>query len=156
MISIRSELNELERSHQLEEAALDCYLTAIRNVEHDALELDPAVTEQFREHLSALADAIAVGRWSVVDDRRATFRALLRDYRDRSSVYIANLRDELAGTARALEGVLDSLNQSDGDHELRLRSALTRLRSAADEDPNGTSAQSWQARPTPLNRAWRS
>jgi len=75
MISIRSELNELERSHQLIEAALDCYLNAIRNVEHYALELDPELAKQFRKNLAALADEVAAERWKVLDDSRATFRA---------------------------------------------------------------------------------
>jgi diguanylate cyclase (GGDEF)-like protein len=138
MISIRSELNELERSHQLQEAALDCYLTAIRNVDHYALELDSTLTKQFRKHMGALANDVAVGRWSVLEESRATFRALLRDYRDRSAVYVGSLRDELAGTARALEEILDSLNQTDGDHEGRLRGAIGKLRQAVGADPTGT------------------
>jgi diguanylate cyclase (GGDEF)-like protein len=137
MISIRSELTELERSHQLQEAVLDCYIAAIRNVERYALELDSAATTQFQQHLSTLANDLATERWGVLDDSRATLRALLRDYRDRGSFYIANLRDELAGTARALEEILDSLNQSDGDHEAHLRTALLKLRSAAATAPAG-------------------
>lgn len=138
MISIRSELNELERSHQLSEAALDCYLTAIRNVDHYALELDPELTKGFRKHLGVLANDLATQRWDALEDSRATLRALLRDYRDRSAVCISNLRDELAGTARALEEILDSLNQSEGDHELRLKGALGNLRKAAATDPTST------------------
>lgn len=138
MISIRSELNELERSHQLQEVALDCYLTAIRNVDHYALELDSTVAKQFRKHMGDLASEIAAERWEVLEDSRATLRALLRDYRDRCASYVANLRDELAGSARALEEILDSLNQSDGDHEGRLRGAIGKLRQAAAADPTGS------------------
>src|SRR3954464_5230382 len=106
MISIRTELNDLERSLQQREATLDCYLTAIRNVAHYALELDEDLTKQFRKHLGALADDVFSGGANALDESRATLRGLLRDYRDRSSVYVANLRDELAGTARAMEEIL--------------------------------------------------
>ena len=135
MISIRSKLTELERCHQLQEAALNCYLNAIRNVEHYALELDQDQTAQFRHHLSALADSLAGGGWDRVDDSQTTFRALLRDYRDRCSRYVAALRDELARTARALEETLDSLNQSEGDHESTVRGAVVKLRRALLADP---------------------
>jgi hypothetical protein len=138
MISIRSELNELERSHRLTEAALDCCLNPIRNVGHYALDLDPELAKQFRKNVAALADDVATDAGKVLDDSRATFRALLPDYRDRCAVYVANLRDELAGTARALEEILDSLNQTEGDHEIRLKSALVKLRDAAAADPTGT------------------
>jgi diguanylate cyclase (GGDEF)-like protein len=138
MISIRSELTELERSHQLQKATLDCYIAAIRNVGQYALDLDSGVTKQFQQHLRALADEIATQQPAVISDSRATFRALLRDYRDRSSVYLANLRDELAGTTRALEELLDSLNHSDSDHEIHLRDALVTLRNAAAGNPTNT------------------
>jgi GGDEF domain-containing protein len=138
MISIRTELNDLERSLQQREAVLDCYLNAIRNVAHYALELDEDLTRQFRKHMGALADEIFDGGAQALDDSRATLRGLLRDYRDRSSVYVSNLRDELAGTARALEEILDSLNQCDGDQEGRLRGALVKLRAAAKADTAGT------------------
>ena len=141
MISIRSELNELERCHQLQETALDCYLAAIRHVNQYALELDPGLAAQFRQHLGELAGEIATERWPVLDDSRATLRALLRDYRDRCSVYLSHLRDELAGTARALEEILDSLNQTDGDHETRLRGALANLRKVAESDPGSSFSQ---------------
>jgi diguanylate cyclase (GGDEF)-like protein len=137
MISIRSELTELEKSHQLAESALDCYLCAIRNVDHYALELDELLVKEFRKNMGALADELSTRRWEALDDSRATFRALLRDYRDRCSTHLGILRDELAGTVRALEALLDSLNESDGDHEVRLRAALANLRQIAGADPTG-------------------
>src|SRR5262249_57463297 len=65
-------------------------------------------------------------------ESRATLRNILRDYRDKGAQCLAALRNELAGTARALEEILDSLSQSDGDHQTRLRAAVQRLRDAAD------------------------
>jgi diguanylate cyclase (GGDEF)-like protein len=134
MISIQSSLTELERSHQLREAVLDCYLNAVNSVAHYALELDEEVTKQFRKHLSALSGEISLGKVDLLADSRATLRGLLRDFRDRNSAYVANLRDELAGTVRALEEILDTLAQTDGDSDVRMRSALRKLRSAVAPD----------------------
>src|ERR1019366_10445217 len=50
---------------------------------------------------------------------------------DKGSQYLANLRDELVGTARTLEEILEGLGQSDGDHEKNLRTALGKLREVA-------------------------
>ncbi|HTS60782.1 MAG TPA: diguanylate cyclase [Candidatus Acidoferrales bacterium] len=140
MISIQSSMTELERSHQVRQTVLECYSAAVNNVAHYAMELDPEVTRQYRRHLSALAAEVLSGDEGSLTNSRATLRGLLRDFRDRSSAYVANLRDELAGTARALEEILDSLNQSDGDHEARLRTALASLRTvAAAEQARGLS-----------------
>ena len=73
----------------------------------------------------------APARPEALSDSRATLRGLLRDYRDKAAQYLGNLRDELAGTARTLEEVLDSLGQADGDHETSLRAALGKLRQVA-------------------------
>jgi diguanylate cyclase (GGDEF)-like protein len=101
------------------------------------LELDGTIAQQFHSNMGALANEIAVERWNVLEDSRATLRALLREYRDRCAASVANLRDELAGTTRALEEILDALNQTDGDHELRLRSTLGTLRQVAAADTTG-------------------
>ena len=140
MISIQSSLTELERSHQARRSVLECYAAAVNNVAHYAMELDEQVTRQYRSHLSVLAEEILTGHPESLANSRATLRGLLRDFRDRSAAYVANLRDELAGTARALEEILDSLNQNEGDHESRLRSALVALRSVTAADPSSTLA----------------
>lgn len=137
MISIQSSLTELERSHQQQETVLDCYVTALRNIAHYALELDEGVTAQYRQHLIALAQEVADGGVEAAGKSRATLRGLLRDFRDKSSAYVADLRDELARSARALEEILDSLNQTDGDGEEKLRKGLAKLRALADSEGAG-------------------
>lgn len=131
MISIQSSLTDLERSHQIRAEVLDCYLLAIRNIAHYAVEVDEEITSTHRKYLKELADEIATGRQEALLASRATLRGLLRDYRDRASLYLAKLRDDLTGTARALEEILDTLSQADGDHETTLRNALVKLREAA-------------------------
>lgn len=131
MISIQSSLTELERSHQIRAAVLDCYVLAIKNIAHYAVELDDELTEPHRKYLKTLATEVATGAPEAVSDSRASLRGLLREYRDRAAQYLCNLRDELAGTARTLEEILDSLGQADGDHEKNLRTALGKLRQVA-------------------------
>lgn len=128
MISIRSSLSELEKCHQERNAAVDCYVAAIRTLAHYTIELEPAITEPHRKYLTALADEAGSGKPDVLEETRATLRGLLRDYRDKTACYLDRLRQELAGMAGALEQIMSSLAQTDGDHESRLRAALGRLR----------------------------
>ncbi len=131
MISIRSSLTELERSHQIRATVLDCYVRAIRNIAHYAVDLDHELTGSHRKYLETLATEVATDAPEVVAESRATLRGLLRDYRDKASQHLAILRDNLAGTARALQEILDSLAQADGDHEKDLHAALGKLRQVA-------------------------
>jgi GGDEF domain-containing protein len=107
---------------------LDCYLTAIRNVAHYTVDLDDEITVPHRQYLTALASEVASAQPEALAESRATLRALLRDYRDKAAKYLSTLRGELTGTARALQEILDSLAQTDSDHELQLRTELGRLR----------------------------
>ncbi len=131
MISIQSSLTELERSHQIRAAVLDCYVLAIKNIAHYAVDLDEELTTCHRKYLASLADEVSAGTPEALSDSRATLRGLLRDYRDKAAQFVAGLRDELAVTARTLEEVLDSLGQADGDHENNLRAAIAKLRQVA-------------------------
>src|ERR1035438_450620 len=100
MISIQSSLTELERSHQIE--VLDCYVLAIKNIARYAIDLDEGVTGAHRKYLDMLATEVATGTTEALSESRATLRGLLREYRDKSTAYLANMRDELATTARTL------------------------------------------------------
>jgi len=131
MISIQSSLTELERSHQIRAVVLDCYVMAIKDTAHYAVELDEDLTASHRKYLNNLAVEVSTGTPEALTDGRATLRGLLRDYRDKAARYLGGLRDELAGTARTLEEILESLSQTDGDHEANLRAALGKLREIA-------------------------
>ena len=137
MISIRKNLSELERCHQGRDLALDCYVNAVRNASHYAIELDPQITAPHRDFLNSLADEIAQGDNEVLTESRATLRGLLRDYRDKAAEYVAKIRDELAGTARALQEITEAMSQSDDDHEAQLRGALLKLRAIARSTDDG-------------------
>ena len=132
MTSIQNSLDDLERCHAARDMVLDCYVTALMNVAHYTIELNDEITAPHRQYLTALASEVAAAQPEALAESRATLRALLRDYRDKAAKYLGALREELAGTARALQEILDSLAQTDSDHEVQLRTELGRLREISD------------------------
>jgi GGDEF domain-containing protein len=131
MISIRNSVTELEKCHQEREIAVDSYLAALRNISAYAVELGDELSGNYRRYVEALAGEVAAGGPETLLESRSTLRALLRDYRDKAAKYVSDLREELAGTARALEEILESLSQADGDHEANVRRSLASLRQIA-------------------------
>jgi GGDEF domain-containing protein len=136
MISIRKTITELEESQQQRDLAFDCYLAALRNISHYTIELDNSITEPYRRYVTSLAEEVSMAAPESLTESRGTLRGLLRDYRDKASHYLSELREQLASTARSLEETVESLAQTDGDHALRLHSALASLRRAA-QSPEG-------------------
>jgi GGDEF domain-containing protein len=132
MTPTQNSLDDLERCQTARDVLLDCYLTAIRNVAHYAIDLHDEITVPYRQYLTALAGELASAQPEALAESRATLRALLRDYRDKAAKYLGALREELAGTANALQEILDSLAQTDSDHEAQLRTELGRLREISD------------------------
>jgi len=135
MISIGKTINDLEKSQRLTTAALECYSGALRGMAQYAVEIDESVTGPHRQRLSALASEVPTATPEVLEQSRSTLRALLRDFRDKTSAFLARLREDLASTTRTLEEILDSLAQGDGDYESRLRTAVGRLRDLAQSPP---------------------
>lgn len=131
MISIKESLADLERCDALRRLTLECYLAGIRNVAYYAIELDDATTGPHRAHLDALAADAASGEQSALVDSQATLRGLLRTYRDHASHYLNELREELANSTRALEEIMETMSQGEGDHQAALRRSLGRLREIA-------------------------
>jgi GGDEF domain-containing protein len=132
MISIRNSIHDLEKSDELRQLVLNCYLTAIKNVAHYAIELDGGIVGPYKASVAAVAQDVERGTAEALVESRATLRALLRNYRDKASEYLNQLRGELANTASALQRILDTLSLSEGDHEIRLRQAIKSMRDIAD------------------------
>jgi len=134
MISIRNSINDLEKSEESRRLLLDCYLAALRNVAHYAIELDEGIVVPYKTAVNALADDVERGTREGLLESRASLRGLLRNYRDKASEYLNQLRGELANTASALQRIMDTLAQSEGDHEIRLRQAVKTIREIARSD----------------------
>ena len=69
-----------------------------------------------------------------LEESRATLRALLRDYRDKTSQYLNILRGDLNAAALALAEILESLGDTDGEQGDQLREALRTLREPPGDD----------------------
>lgn len=132
MISIRNSLNELEKSEEQRRLVLDCYLAAIRNVARYAVELDDGIVNPFKTSVNNLAEDVEQGAAEALSESSASLRGLLRNYRDKASEYLNQLRGELANTAGALQRILDTLSLSDGDHENNVRRAVKAIREISD------------------------
>ncbi len=145
MISILNSVSELDRAHELQTILLDSYLQAIKTAAHYSVELDDEITGPHRRYLEAVAADAASGQAEALIESRATFRGLMRDYRDKAARYLQQLRDELAGMARALQETLDSLAQSDGNHATRLRKTVLGLREIPETDDSSVLRAKMQA-----------
>jgi len=131
MISIQNSMTELERCTRERNEALESYLFALQNCAHYAVEIEDRITGPHRQYLSALAADVKSQRTGALADTRATLRGLLRDYRDKAAQYLGELRDELAKTAASLQEIMESISQTDGDHDQQMRTALRTIRSVA-------------------------
>ena len=113
---------------------LDCYIAAIHAIGHYAADLEPEITNPYRQYLQELAQTVVAGGNAVLQESRSTLRALLRDYRDKTSQYLNVLREDLSSAAAALAEILESLQDTDGEQGDRLREALRVLREPPGED----------------------
>jgi GGDEF domain-containing protein len=139
MISIRDSINDLEKSEEVRRLALDCYLAAIKNVARYAIQLDSGIVGPYKASVAAVAEDLERSATAqALVESRANLRGLLRNYRDRASEYLNQLHGELANTAGALQRILDTLSQSEGDHEIKLRQAIKTTRETADSPTAAT------------------
>jgi len=133
MLSIHDHITELERLSLERDLAVGCYRDAMNNVAAYAVELDEPTTSQYRRYVAEAAGGLANPTADVLRDTNATLRALLRDYRSKAAHYLNAIREQLAATAQALEDVLESLAQTDGDAESRMSKAVGSLREIAEQ-----------------------
>jgi GGDEF domain-containing protein len=114
--------------------ALECYVTAIRNIAHYAIDTEPELAASHRKYLEQLADSVEAGNPESLEESRATLRALLRDHRDKTSRHLNLLRSDLNSAADALAEMLEAFGDTDGEQGEQLRSSLLALRRAPGED----------------------
>jgi GGDEF domain-containing protein len=132
MVSIRDCMTELERVHAMQQVVLECYTSAVRDMEQYAVEIDDQITPAHKQHLAAISADLAL-RPNVdnMSSNRSLLRNELRDYRDRAAGILNTLRCDLIAKADALQAIVEAMASADGDHEERLQQSLLTLRKLA-------------------------
>jgi GGDEF domain-containing protein len=131
LISLRKSSREAEQVQTPRSLAEECYVAAIDNIAHYAIELEEATTKAYQGYLKDLAREVEEGTPQAIAQSQGTLRGLLRDYKDRAAAYINSLKEELGRTAVSLQRLIETLTQSDGNHESRLLAAIKQLRELA-------------------------
>jgi len=132
MTSIQNSLDDLERCQTAREMLLDCYLTAIGNVAHYAIDLDDEITAPHRHYLTVLAGELASAQPEALAESRGQASRPAPRLSRKGGEIPGHAKEELAGTAGALQEILDHLAQTDSNHEAQLRTELGRLREISD------------------------
>jgi GGDEF domain-containing protein len=131
MISIHEAGGPANRPPSLSSQALECYVAAVANLAHYAVELDDDITTPHRKYLTALAAEVQSGDSAALAESRGTLRGLLRDYRDRAARYLGDLRHQMEETAKALQETIEALSHPEDDPLARIRAMVARLRESA-------------------------
>jgi GGDEF domain-containing protein len=140
VISILKSFNDLDRldvekRNSLFNALLECYTLAIDSSAHYAVEVDPALAVEFRQHLKIIEDQTRSA--PSVDQLRsaqASFRGELRDYRDKSGVQLKKMRQEVENATAAMMVFAETVASNGENHELEVRTKLHDLEVTAKKD----------------------
>lgn len=138
MISIRksvddlSRLDEIEKREALSKTILECYALAIHSAAHYAVEVDPALAVEFRDHLKKIEEQ---SRASVSSDQlrsaQSSFRGELREYRDKSTAQLLKMRKEVESATAAMTIFAETVAFNGQNHEHEVSSHLQGLESTA-------------------------
>lgn len=141
MISIRKSVNDLDRLEDLEKreklsgALLECYSLAINSSANYAVEVDPGIAVDFRNHLKTIEEQSRIA--SSGEQLRAlqsSFRGELREYRDKSAEHLKGLRKELEDATVAMQIFADTVASAGENHEQEVTNQLRTLEFAAKGD----------------------
>ncbi|PWT98719.1 MAG: hypothetical protein C5B51_28650 [Terriglobia bacterium] len=130
VISIRENISELEREHRQRELLAECYSAALQNAADYAIEVEAAITEPYRKELSEFARRIPVSDISQVVESKPDLRSIFRNFRDQAVSHLNRLRADLSEAVTAFHTLVGALSAADGDHDSKLRKALSSLREA--------------------------
>jgi GGDEF domain-containing protein len=141
MISIRKSFSEIEQREELERRAglastlLDCYAVAIHSSAHYAVEIDPAVAAEFRNHLKKIEEqsraAASADEFHAV---QSSFRGELREYRDKSAELLQKMRKEIESATAAMMIFADTVTSLGDDHEKQVGAELRSLEKQAESN----------------------
>jgi GGDEF domain-containing protein len=143
VISIRKSVDDLSRLDSLHKAELekreemsstirDCYALAIHSTAHYAVEVDPGLAVEFRNHLKVVEEQ---SREAVSADQlraaQSSFRGELREYRDKSTEQLKKMRTEIENAKVAMMVFAEAVASNGTNHEEEVSSQLRNLESTA-------------------------
>jgi GGDEF domain-containing protein len=141
LISIRKSFNDLDRLDELEKreslssAILDCYALAIDSAAHYAVEVDPALAVEFRQHLKVIEgqsrDATSADQ---IHAAQSSFRGELREYRDKSAEQLKKMHQEVENATAAMIVFAETVASNGENHDQEVRSRLQELEKTAKSD----------------------
>lgn len=138
MISIRKSFNDLDRLDEVEKrnslftAVLECYALAIDSSAHYAVEVDPALAVEFRQHLKAIEEqSRKAANVDQFRDAQSSFRGELREYRDKSAEQLKKMRQEMENATAAMTVFAETVAANGENHEQEVRAKLQDLQSTA-------------------------
>lgn len=112
------------------DSAIEKYAAAIRGVAEYAPRLCAEGEEANapeRGYLRAMAAEVMHANRTILEDSRSYLRCILREYRDESAKYLANLRQDLAATAGTLRDISHTLAAAGSDGGAQVQSALAQI-----------------------------
>jgi GGDEF domain-containing protein len=129
LISIRKAASDLDRIAELLDAAKATYEHAIRSAGQYAIELNPADADLFRQHLEVIRQQVPntadPEEWKTLE---ASFRGELRDFRDRSTEQLTQMRGDVKAAVDTMQIFAEAVNQTGEDHEVKMHSAIHQLK----------------------------
>jgi GGDEF domain-containing protein len=129
MVSIGESITELDKLYELQHSLRECYSATIRDMMQYAVEIDAQTTTNFRRNLQAVSgDLNGNLNPAKLAELLSRVRNELREYHDEAARFLSTLRQEVTAKAEALESIVNAMASVDGDHEERVRDALTKLR----------------------------
>ncbi len=129
MVSIQKSLKDLDGIAERYKALLGCYREAVEAAGQYAVAVDRDQVRIHRDHLRLIGKRLGqhADRETVLATK-PDFRGQMRDYRDKAETSLEKLRTDLAGTAQALEQLLESLANVGDDQQEPLEQQVGKLR----------------------------
>lgn len=135
MISIRKAVTDLDRLEELSRTAVTCYTQAVRSADEYAVEVDASQLTHFRNQLQTLGarlrEALSPRELQEIQEN---FDGELRDYQEKASVKIQQLRKDMQAAKDAVEVLANTLAGSESDLDVDLKQELQRLNRLSESD----------------------
>ena len=110
-----------------------CYALALRSAAEYVVDFEPVATREFQRHVQYLEERAKAGPTpEILRSLQASFRGELREYRDKSQVYLRRLREDLQGATQAMQTFASSLISNGEDVQQRVRGEMGKLEKAAE------------------------